>query len=37
MTEDELQAIRNAVVEACDSVLENYDWDKAFQKYLEGQ
>jgi hypothetical protein len=37
MTEEELQAIRNAVVEACDSVAENYDWDKAFQKYLEAQ
>jgi hypothetical protein len=35
MTEDELQEIRNAVVETCDSVLENYDWDKAFKKYLE--
>lgn len=37
MTEEELQKIRNAVVEACDSVLENYDWDKAFIKYMEAK
>jgi uncharacterized protein YajQ (UPF0234 family) len=35
-SEEEMQEIRNAVVQACDEVLENYDWDKAFQKYLNG-
>ena len=35
-SEEEMQEIRNAVVAACDQVLENYDWDKAFQKYLDG-
>ncbi len=35
-SEEEMQEIRNAVVAACDQVLRNYDWDKAFQKYLDG-
>lgn len=37
MTEDELQELRNYIVEACDRAIEEYDWDKAFQKYLEAQ
>lgn len=36
MTEDEMQELRNMIVESIDQLLEEYDWDKAFAKYLEG-
>ena len=37
MTEDELQEIRNTVVDACQDVIDNYDWDKAFQRFMDGK
>lgn len=37
MTEEQLQAIRNACVEACEGALDNYDWDVAFAKYMEAR
>ena len=35
MTEDELQHLRDAVVDMCNEMVANYDWDKAFKKYME--
>ena len=35
-SEEELQALRNYIVDACNEIIESYDWDKAFQKYLDG-
>lgn len=37
MTEDELQKLRDSVVEMCNEMVEQYDWDDAFKRYLEGQ
>ena len=35
--EEEIDRLRMVVVEACESVLENYDWDRAFSKYMDGR
>lgn len=37
MTDDEMQALCNSIVEGVEQYFETYDWDKAFQKYLEGK
>lgn len=37
MTEDDLQKLRNIVVDMCNEMVEQYDWDAAFKKYLEAQ
>lgn len=36
MTEDELQAIKDIIVQASNNAIENYDWDKELIKYMEG-
>ena len=35
-SEAEMQELRNSIVAMCDELLGHYDWDKAFQKYLDG-
>ena len=35
-TEEQRQELRDSVIEMCDSMLEQYDWDKALEKYIEG-
>jgi len=35
MTEDEMQGLRDSICEGIAEYFDNYDWDKAFQKYLE--
>ena len=37
MTEDEMQSLRDMIVDSVDQLLGQYDWDRAFAKYLEGQ
>lgn len=37
MTEDELQKLRDTIVDIVNDRLEQYDWDAAFRKYLESQ
>ncbi len=37
MSEDELQKLRDSVVEMCNEMVEQYDWDGAFKRYLEAQ
>jgi len=37
MTEDEMAELRSSIVEDIEQYFETYDWDKAFQKYLEGK
>jgi hypothetical protein len=37
MTEDEMESLRRMIVEASNQRLEEYDWDSAFVKYLEGK
>jgi hypothetical protein len=35
MTEDEMQVLQENIIEGIAQYFENYDWDKAFIKYLE--
>lgn len=37
MTEDEMQQLQESISEGIAEYFDNYDWDKAFEKYLEGQ
>ena len=37
MTDEEMQELQNKVVEIVEDYFESYDWDKAFQKYMEGK
>jgi hypothetical protein len=37
VTEDEMQELQNAIVDSIQDYFDNYDWDKAFAKYLEGK
>jgi hypothetical protein len=37
MTEDEMQELRDNICEGIAEYFDNYDWDKAFQKHLEGK
>jgi hypothetical protein len=37
VTEEEMQKLRDAVIETVDSRLEQYDWDAALKRYLEAQ
>lgn len=36
MTDEEMQKLQNQIVEGIAEYFENYDWDKAFRKYMEG-
>jgi hypothetical protein len=35
MTDEEMQKLQNQIVEGIQEYFESYDWDKAFQRYLE--
>jgi hypothetical protein len=35
MTEDEMQELRNTIIEGVEQYFETYDWDRAFKRYLE--
>ena len=35
MTEEEMQKLQEQIIEGITDYFENYDWDKAFKKYLE--
>ena len=37
MSEEEKQNMQQEVIDMCDQMIERYDWDSAFAKYLEGQ
>jgi hypothetical protein len=37
MTDDEMQELQDNIVESIQDYFDNYDWDKAFAKYLEGK
>ena len=37
MTEDENEQLKVDIIEMCDAIIEKYNWDGAFAKYLEGQ
>ena len=36
MTDEEMQELQDQIVEGIAEYFENYDWDKAFRKYMEG-
>jgi hypothetical protein len=36
MTEDEMRALEESIVEGIREYFDNYDWDKAFKKHLGG-
>ena len=36
MTDEEMQELQNQIIEGIQEYFENYDWDKAFRKYMEG-
>jgi len=36
MTDEEMQKLQDQIVEGITEYFENYDWDKAFKKYMEG-
>jgi hypothetical protein len=37
MTDEEMQELCNNICEGIQDYFENYDWDNAFKKYLEGR
>ena len=37
MTEEEMQELQNNIAQGTQEYLDNYDWDRAFIKHLEGQ
>jgi hypothetical protein len=37
MKDEEMQKLQNQVVESIEQYFESYDWDRAFQKYLENK
>ena len=36
MTDEEMQKLQEQIIEGIKDYFENYDWDKAFSKYMEG-
>jgi hypothetical protein len=36
MTDEEMQELQEQISEGVERYFEDYDWDKAFRKYLEG-
>ena len=36
MTDEEMQKLQEQIVEGIQEYFDNYDWDKAFTKHLEG-
>ena len=37
MTDEEMQKLQESIIEGIEQYFDEYDWDKAFKKYLEGQ
>lgn len=37
MTDDDMEELRSNIVADIQQYFETYDWDKAFQRYLEGK
>jgi hypothetical protein len=37
MTDDEMEELRERLHEGMKEKIESYDWDAAWEKYLEGQ
>lgn len=37
MTDDEMQELQESIIEGIGEYFDNYDWDKAFTRYLEGK
>jgi hypothetical protein len=37
MTNEEMQKLQNQVVESIEEYFESYDWDKAWQRHMEGK
>ena len=37
MSEKDMQDMQQEVIDMCDQMIEKYDWDNAFAKYLEAQ
>jgi hypothetical protein len=37
MTDDEMQELRDSICEGIAEYFDNYDWDKAFEKYMGAQ
>lgn len=35
MTDDEMSRLENSIIDSIQEYFDNYNWDKAFQKYLE--
>jgi len=35
MNDEEMQELQNKVVESIQDYFESYDWDKAWQRYME--
>jgi hypothetical protein len=35
MTENEMQVLQQNIIEGIEQYFKDYDWDKAFKKYLE--
>ena len=35
MTNEEMQELQNKVVESIEEYFESYDWDKAWERYME--
>jgi len=37
MTDEQMQKLRDEIMDGINSYFEDYDWDKAFKRYLEGK
>lgn len=37
MNDEEMQELQEQINEGIEKYFEDYDWDKAFRKYLEGK
>jgi hypothetical protein len=35
MTDDEMNRLESSIIDSIQEYFDNYNWDKAFQKYLE--
>jgi hypothetical protein len=35
MTDEEMQKLQEQIIQGIEEYFEDYDWDKAFAKYLE--
>ena len=37
MTDDEMQQLQDAIIDGIQDYFDNYDWDEAVTKHLEGK